>query len=301
MPRGEPAHAASARGRRHLAQQTRPGQCVGPLDPQPLDPPGAVIRSASRRDSAHGLLQGEQAEGQEQTATEPVEHLLADLLADPLAGSHRQPGDQGMAAQGARQQRAEGERGRRGKKDGGELGAISQLGDEHQREGFPDHCQRRGDPVAALGRLNGLFRISGLSRGSPRCHGLGVDQQLDAEAEKQRSCQPRHHAGWQQFPQAIAHAQRDERDGREGRKGTDEHPAGPMAGRQDQGHEEGLVAQLGQGDGREAGAESSGPMAGEEGKRHALNDTLNGSEPRRRGRSLSSQVHAWLLCMNIPA
>lgn len=46
--------------------------------------------------SPQGMLERNQAEHQEQAAAEPVEQLFADPAADPPAGPHRQPGDQGM-------------------------------------------------------------------------------------------------------------------------------------------------------------------------------------------------------------
>jgi hypothetical protein len=51
--------------------------------------------------SAQGLLEGEQAKHQEEATTEAVEQFLADAAANPLAGAHRQPGDQGVAQQSA--------------------------------------------------------------------------------------------------------------------------------------------------------------------------------------------------------
>ncbi len=80
--------------------------------------------------SAQGLVQGGQSEEQEQSTAEPIEHTLLQMGTDPAARPHREPGLQPLAEQAAGQQSQKSEGGRRGQEDGGELGAISLLGDE---------------------------------------------------------------------------------------------------------------------------------------------------------------------------
>ena len=158
-----------------------------------------------------------------------------------------------MAEQGPRQQAGKGESRGGGQKDGGELGAIPQLRDEHQPKGFPDHAPGRGVAVALFGSIDRGLGILGFPIGGIGRHALGVEQQFQTKAQKQGSGDPGHHPLGQQFLQAVTQAQGDQGDGRQGAKRPDKHPAGPMAHRQDQGHEEGLVAQFRQGDGGEAG------------------------------------------------
>ena len=101
-----------------------------------------------------------------------------------------------MAQQGAGQQAGKAEHLGRcgGHEDRRELGAVTQLGHKHQHKGFPDHRPGGDAHPAGFGRVDRLLRLLGFGAGRIRCHGLGIDQQLEAEAQKQGGRQPGHHA-----------------------------------------------------------------------------------------------------------
>jgi hypothetical protein len=88
----------------------------------------------------------------------------------------------------------------------GELGSIAQFGDEDQGEGLPDHGPGCGDRMADFSGVHSRFGVIGFVLGRVGPHRLGVDEQLETEAQEQGSGQPGHQARWQQFPQAIAQA-----------------------------------------------------------------------------------------------
>ena len=190
-----------------------------------------------------------------------------------------------MTQQGARQQPGKAEDTGRcgGHEDRGELGAVSQLGHKHQGEGLPDHRPGGRDRPALLSGVDHLHRLLRLLAGGIGRHALGIQQQLHAEHQEQNRRQPGHHRLGQQLAQAVAQPEGDQGDGGESRKGAHEHPAGPVAHRQDQGHEKGLVAQLRQGDGGEAGAEGRQRGLAGEGNGHRFGIAQGRSRRREDG------------------